>query len=117
MTTATSTQIDLDTIGGQPAPDRFSATLPRAPRRINLDTIAKNARETCLRRRERVLRHEWSRERLCEILRLQWAGQWNGYVPPAKDVDGTPNRAESRKLLVQLLRDVDAYDGRATGEQ
>lgn len=64
-------------------------------------------------RRERVLAHDWACKRLCQILNLTDARQWNGYVPPLKDADGRINPYESRRLLMGLLRDVAAADPQA----
>lgn len=62
-------------------------------------------------RRERVLAHAWACKRLCTILGLSDARNWNGYVPEARNTDGTPNTYESRRALIELLREVAAADG------
>lgn len=66
-------------------------------------------------RRERVLAHEWARKRLCTILGLSDARNWNGYVPEARDADGRLNPYESRRALIELLREVAAADSDGEG--
>jgi len=70
-------------------------------------------RAKCARRRARVLRHEWACARLCQILNLADARRWNGFVPPAKDADGNPNRLPSRLALIELLREIDRVETEA----
>ncbi|MCG5460823.1 hypothetical protein MED01_004249 [Micromonospora sp. MED01] len=62
-------------------------------------------------RRERVLAHEWARKQLCTILGLSDARNWNGYIPEARNADGVLNPYESRRALIELLREVAAADG------
>ncbi|MDP8971184.1 MAG: hypothetical protein M3N52_11965 [Actinomycetota bacterium] len=65
-------------------------------------------RARCAARRERVLRHEWARARLCRLLGIADAGMWNGYVPPALDQRGQPDTGNAvRRELVALLKDVE----------
>ncbi|MFE9955860.1 hypothetical protein [Micromonospora sp. NPDC005299] len=61
-------------------------------------------------RRERVLAYDWACKRLCQILSLSHARNWNGYVPPYKDADGRVNTYETRRELIELLREVAAAD-------
>lgn len=61
-------------------------------------------------RRERVLRHEWARKRLCSICGYKRAEQWNGHVPPARTPDGALNTSPVRRALVELLREVAEYE-------
>lgn len=61
-------------------------------------------------RRARVLAHPWATKRLCDILGLANAEQWNGYVPPNTDEHGRANTSPTRRALVELLREVDQFD-------
>lgn len=70
-------------------------------------------------RRDRIFKHEWAKARLCSILGLARADQWNGYVPPSTqpaDKDGRVHlsRSPHRKLLVELIQDVQRFE--ETGE-
>lgn len=64
-------------------------------------------------RRERVLAHDWACKRLCLILGLTDARNWNGYVPELRNTDGAINPYENRRALIELLRDVDTADRNA----
>lgn len=69
-------------------------------------------------RRERVLAHDWACKRLCQILGLSNARNWNGYLAPYRDADGRVNHYETRSALIELLREVAAADraGQESGE-
>lgn len=62
-------------------------------------------------RRDRVLAHQWACRRLCLILNLQDARQWNGYIPPALDDRGSASRNPIREALIELLKEVEAAEG------
>lgn len=68
-------------------------------------------------RRARVLAHPWAAKRLCDILGLSSAEHWNGYVPPTTDQEGQANTSETRRALVELLREVDQFDQGASEPQ
>jgi hypothetical protein len=76
-----------------------------AQRLRELLPVLRDVRAKTAARRARVLAHEWACRRLCLILNLKDAQQWNGYVPPARDDYG------SRDALIKLLHDVAAADG------
>jgi len=61
-------------------------------------------------RRERVLAYDWARTRLCRILSLSRAENWNGFVPPARDSDDHLNTSDRRRELMDLLRDVAQHE-------
>lgn len=71
--------------------------------------------EQALRRRARVLAHDWACKRLCHILALTDASHWNGYVPTSHDDQGRINNSAIRHSLVELLREVANADS-AEGE-
>lgn len=94
-------------------------------RLVELRAITQEQATKCRERRARVLRHGWARERLCSILAINEAEKWNGWVAPKmlpEDSDGKgdekhgagggyrPNDAASRRSLIELLREVDAYE-------
>jgi hypothetical protein len=67
-------------------------------------------KRACAARRERVLAYDWARARLCRVLSLSRAENWNGFVPPARDSDGQINTSSRRRELMDLLRDVAQFD-------
>ncbi|WP_030437378.1 hypothetical protein [Actinoplanes subtropicus] len=88
-----------------------------AARKAELARLQADARKQAQHRRERVLKHEWAKQRLRKIFGYKAAEQWNGYMPPARDParnggdqSSPPNTSEHRKALMQLLRDVDEFD-------
>lgn len=90
-------------------------------RKLQLAQIQAESRQQAKQRRERIMKHEWAKERLRKIFGYKAAEQWNGYVPPARDPAenggaqlSRANTSPHRAALVQLMRDVDHFD--ATGE-
>jgi hypothetical protein len=63
-------------------------------------------RAEALARRDRVLAHDWAAKRLCSILMLSRAEQWNGYVPPATDAEGNANTSPTRRAMLELFREI-----------
>lgn len=90
-------------------------------RKRQLAALQAEAKQQAKQRRDRVLKHEWAKDRLRKIFGYKAAEQWNGYVPPRSDPADNggsqlarPNTSLHRAALVQLLRDVAHFD--ATGE-
>lgn len=63
---------------------------------------------------DRIGNHEWSRKRVCSIMRLVRYDQWNGYVPPGSDQNNQPNRTTERRLLIALMHEVDRFEADGT---
>lgn len=63
----------------------------------------KVGRETAAANRAAVLAHPDLAERLCQLYRLKSADMWTGYVPPAYDETGAPNRSPYREQLLDIL--------------
>lgn len=103
--------------GGYPmqAFDALKATKPPATAhgRERQAILAKEAGRV-RNRYDRIAKHEWSRKRVCSILRLVRYDQWNGFMPPATDQNGNPTRTTERKLLIKLMYEVDHFQ--QTGE-
>jgi hypothetical protein len=76
-----------------------------AQRLRELLPVLRDVRARTLARRERVLAHEWACKRVCLILNLKDARQWNGYIPAAGD------RTPVRDALVDLCKEVEAAEG------
>lgn len=64
-------------------------------------------------RRQRVLAHDWACKRLCLILGIKEARQWNGYLPPMRDDRESARSNPVRQNLIELLRDVEKADNLA----
>lgn len=97
---ASSVWPEMPFMRGPKGAERLRQWLPKS-REIRANTAA---------RRERVLAHDWARERLCHILYISDARKWNGYVPPSRDEHGRPFRSEQRRALIELLREVGAAE-------
>lgn len=67
-------------------------------------------RRRCTERRTRVLSHDWAAARLCRIFRYTQAGNWNGYVPPARDEHDRLNTSPQRRELIELLHDIERFE-------
>ncbi len=63
----------------------------------------KVSRDTAARYRAAVLAHPDLAERLCKVYGLESADMWNGYVPPARDDTGAPNRSHYREQLWAIV--------------
>lgn len=93
----------------------------RGSRGRELLEIQREAHTAAEKRRDRVLACPWAHRRLCDILDLRAATQWNGFMPPRAlpaddrgDQRAKPNDSPIRKALLQLLRDVEHFE--QTGE-
>jgi len=75
--------------------------------------VQREIRAKTAARRQRVLAHEWACKRLCLILGIKEARQWNGYIPPARDDKGDIRPNPVRQNLNELLRDVEKAEGLA----
>ena len=63
----------------------------------------KVSRDTAAAYRASVLAHPDLAERLCKVYGLESADMWNGYVPPARDATGAPNRSRYREQLLAIV--------------
>jgi len=70
-------------------------------------------RRQCSERRARVLLHDWAAVRLCRIFGYSQAGNWNGFVPPARDSsDDRVNTSSQRRELMELLHDIERFENK-----
>jgi hypothetical protein len=89
-----------------PTPPPVAAVLvrrPAVPAPSDLDRVIRNARREVAARRERVLTYEDLAGRLTQPpMSYTRPGCWTGFVPPALDPDGQPNRSPYRAALVDI---------------
>lgn len=106
-------------------PPRASSVWPEMPfmrgpvgaqRLRDLIPALRSARQQVEKNKARVLAHDWARKRLCVILNLSDAKQWNGYVPPARDHLGVLAHNPVREALMELFKEVRAAEDLAGGE-
>lgn len=103
-------------------PPAFSSFKPaRTARGRELQRAQDAARLQAQARYARVVKHEWAKKRVCQVLKLVRIDQWNGYIMPARDpaenkapFHAKPSTAPERTQLIQLLRDVQHFE--ETGE-
>lgn len=81
-----------------------------AQRLRELLPVLRDVRTKTEARRTRVLAHAWACRRVCLILNLKEAKQWNGYIPPARDDRGALTHNPVREALIELLKEVEAAE-------
>jgi hypothetical protein len=103
---ASSVWVEMPFMRGPVGAQRLRELLP----------VLRDVREKTQLRRARVLSHEWACRRVCLILNLPDARQWNGYIPPARDDHGRRPSNPIREALIELCKEVEAAEGLGFGE-